>query len=121
MFEDDPRVLYFSVHRYEKGAFYPGGPDGGPEAVGKGKGAGFNVNIGWNTRGMGDPEYLMAFMQVLMPIALQYQPELVLISAGFDAARGDPLVGCGLGRHRKLRPPNLIRVNTPLSPNPGRV
>ena len=43
---------------------------------------------------MGDAEYLAAFEEVLMPIARQFCPELVLISAGFDAAAGDPLGEC---------------------------
>ena len=42
---------------------------------------------------MGNPEYMAAFQQVVLPIAYQYAPELVLISAGFDAAVGDPLGG----------------------------
>mmetsp|Transcript_32998 Transcript_32998/g.77408 ORF Transcript_32998/g.77408 Transcript_32998/m.77408 type:complete len:228 (-) Transcript_32998:22-705(-) len=45
---------------------------------------------------MGDAEYIAAFHQVVMPIATAFCPELVLISAGFDAARGDPLGGCSL-------------------------
>lgn len=43
---------------------------------------------------MGDVEYAMAFQQIIMPIAYEYNPELVLVSAGFDAAIGDPLGGC---------------------------
>lgn len=42
---------------------------------------------------MGDAEYMSAMLQVVMPIAYQYDPQLVLVSAGFDAARGDPLGG----------------------------
>lgn len=42
---------------------------------------------------MGDSEYLAAFHQVVMPIAYQYNPQLVLVAAGFDAAQGDPLGG----------------------------
>ena len=44
-------------------------------------------------RGMGDAEYLAAFHQVILPIAYQYDPQLVLVAAGFDAAQGDPLGG----------------------------
>eukprot|EP00054_Salpingoeca_dolichothecata_P019779 m.123293 g.123293 ORF g.123293 m.123293 type:complete len:376 (+) comp23384_c0_seq1:207-1334(+) len=96
MFEDDPSVLYFSTHRYDNGFFYPNSNDADPTTVGKGAGAGFSVNVGWNQRAMGDVEYLMAWTHVLMPIALEFQPELVLISAGFDAALGDPLGGCSI-------------------------
>lgn len=44
-------------------------------------------------KGMGDAEYIAAFQQVVMPIAYQYNPELVLVSAGFDACVADPLGG----------------------------
>ena len=42
---------------------------------------------------MGDAEYLAAFHQVVLPIAYQFNPQLVLVAAGFDAAQGDPLGG----------------------------
>lgn len=45
-------------------------------------------------KGMGDMEYVMAFQRIIMPIAYEFNPELVLVSAGFDAAIGDPLGGC---------------------------
>ncbi|XP_064631890.1 histone deacetylase 6-like isoform X3 [Lineus longissimus] len=96
MFEEDPSVLYMSIHRYEYGFFFPSGLDGDYVKVGRGPGEGFNVNIPWNKRGAGDPEYLAAFQQVIMPIAYEFDPELVLVSAGFDAARGDPLGGCNV-------------------------
>ncbi|KAH8266823.1 hypothetical protein KR026_004810 [Drosophila bipectinata] len=94
IFESNPKVLYVSVHRYEHGAFFPKGPDGNFDVVGKGAGRGFNVNIPWNKKGMGDLEYALAFQQVIMPIAYEFNPQLVLVSAGFDAAIGDPLGGC---------------------------
>jgi histone deacetylase 6 len=91
MFLDDPSVLFVSLHRYERGAFYPG--TGHPETVGEGAGRGYNMNIGWSHTGMGDAEYLAAFDELIMPVAQSFAPDLVLISAGFDAARGDPLGG----------------------------
>lgn len=91
IFEDDPRVLYISLHRYP---FYPN--TGAYNEVGKGEGVGYTVNIGWPEGGVGDVEYLAAFRQIIMPIAEQFNPDLVLISAGFDAALGDPLGGCCL-------------------------
>lgn len=42
---------------------------------------------------MGDAEYIAAFQQIIMPIAYQFNPELILVSAGFDACIGDPLGG----------------------------
>lgn len=94
MFYEDPTVLYFSAHRHERGMFYPGGPEGDSSYVGEGAGKGFNINVPWNTRDVGDMEYLLAFHRVLMPVATHFNPDLVLISAGFDAALGDPLGGC---------------------------
>ncbi|XP_052280508.1 histone deacetylase 6-like isoform X1 [Dreissena polymorpha] len=94
MFYDDPRVLYISIHRYDGGSFFPGSSEGDRFMVGRGDGTGFNVNIPWHGGGKGDAEYLAAFQQIVMPIAYEFAPELVLVSAGFDAALGDPLGGC---------------------------
>uniref|UniRef100_A0A096LZC9 Histone deacetylase n=1 Tax=Poecilia formosa TaxID=48698 RepID=A0A096LZC9_POEFO len=95
-FYNDPNVLYISLHRYDDGNFFPG--SGAPEEVGSGAGVGLNVNIAW-TGGveppMGDVEYLTAFRSVVMPIAQQFSPDVVLVSAGFDAVEGhqSPLGG----------------------------
>ncbi|CAD6451949.1 7497f604-a3dc-42be-a176-7ed16bdd1e0e-CDS [Sclerotinia trifoliorum] len=100
MFYEDPNVLYISLHVYENGNFYPGQPDdpdlpdGGIDKVGTGAGIGKNVNIGWPSQGMGDGEYMAAFQKIVMPIAQEFDPDLVIISAGFDAAAGDELGGC---------------------------
>lgn len=93
-FEDDPNVLYISLHVYENGNFYPHGPDGDHMHCGVGKGLGRNINIPWPTKGMGDAEYIYAFQQIVMPIGIEFDPDLVIISAGFDAADGDALGGC---------------------------
>lgn len=91
IFYNDPSVLYISVHRYDNGNFFPG--SGGPAEVGSGAGEGFNVNVAW-TGGleppMGDAEYLAAFRTVVMPIAQEFSPDVVLVSSGFDAAEGHP-------------------------------
>ncbi|XP_057701924.1 histone deacetylase 7-like [Corythoichthys intestinalis] len=88
-FYNDPNILYISLHRYDNGNFFPG--SGHPNEVGAGAGEGFNVNIGW-TGGlnppMGDAEYLAAFRTVVMPIAHEFSPDVVLVSAGFDAVEG---------------------------------
>uniref|UniRef100_A0A1B0FCJ5 Histone deacetylase n=1 Tax=Glossina morsitans morsitans TaxID=37546 RepID=A0A1B0FCJ5_GLOMM len=94
IFESNPNVLFISVHRYDNGAFFPKSKDGDFDAVGKGAGIGFNVNIPWNKKGMGDVEYVLAFQHIILPIAYEFDPQLILISAGFDAAIGDPLGGC---------------------------
>ncbi|KAM4610227.1 histone deacetylase 6 isoform 2-T6 [Polymixia lowei] len=93
IFEEDGSVLYISLHRYDNGVFFPSSEDANCDRVGLGQGAGFNVNIPWSGGQMGDSDYLAAFHNVVMPIATEFNPGLVLISAGFDAARGDPLGG----------------------------
>jgi len=94
MFWEDETVLCFSVHRFDQGNFYPGGPNGGNDFVGGGDGRGYNINVPWPKSGAGDDEYSAVVEQLLRPIASEYKPDLVLISAGFDAAQGDPLGGC---------------------------
>eukprot|EP00808_Paulinella_micropora_P000746 g32369.t1 len=93
MFYEDPRVLYVSLHRYDDGFFYPCSEDAYFDRIGKGPGRGFNINVSWNERMYGDHEYLHAFKELIMPVATEFAPELVLVSAGFDAAAGDPLGG----------------------------
>ncbi|KAK7884575.1 hypothetical protein WMY93_027698 [Mugilogobius chulae] len=93
IFENDSSVLYISLHRYDNGTFFPSSSDAACDKVGVAQGAGFNVNVAWNGGRMGDADYIAAFHQVVMPIATQFNPDLVLVSAGFDAARGDPLGG----------------------------
>ncbi|KAK3762822.1 hypothetical protein RRG08_040517 [Elysia crispata] len=90
-FYDDPSVLYISLHRFDGGFFFPGSQDANIDRCGEGAGLGYNVNIAWANGRMGDAEYITAFTQIIMPIAYQFNPELVLVSAGFDAAVGDPL------------------------------
>ncbi|TKC41491.1 hypothetical protein EI555_016118 [Monodon monoceros] len=90
-FYSDPSVLYISLHRYDDGNFFPG--SGAPDEVGTGPGVGFNVNMAF-TGGldppMGDAEYLAAFRTVVMPIANEFAPDVVLVSSGFDAVEGHP-------------------------------
>ncbi|KAF8897049.1 histone deacetylase complex protein [Gymnopilus junonius] len=93
-FNEDPSVLYMSLHRYEQGNFYPCGPFGSMTSCGEGPGLGYSVNVPWPEKGMGDAEYIYAFQKVIMPIAMEFAPELVIISAGFDAAVGDDLGEC---------------------------
>uniref|UniRef100_A0AC11CS26 Histone deacetylase 10 n=1 Tax=Ovis aries TaxID=9940 RepID=A0AC11CS26_SHEEP len=83
-------VLYFSWHRYEHGHFWPCLRESDADAVGRGRGLGFTVNLPWNQVGMGNADYVAAFLHVLLPLAFEFDPELVLVSAGFDSAIGDP-------------------------------
>ncbi|CRK87517.1 CLUMA_CG001318, isoform A [Clunio marinus] len=91
IFYDDPSVLYLSIHRHDDGNFFPG--TGGSTECGTGSGLGFNVNIAWSgglTPPLGDAEYLAAFRTIVVPIAREFSPDIVLVSAGFDAAMGHP-------------------------------
>ncbi|MEX1200816.1 MAG: histone deacetylase [Methylophaga sp.] len=86
-FYDDPSVLFFSTHDMHA---YPG--TGLPERTGSGKGEGLNINVHLPC-GSGDAEILAAFEQYLQPAAKAFQPDLILLSAGFDS-RIDDLLGC---------------------------
>ncbi|XP_028899986.2 histone deacetylase 4 isoform X11 [Zeugodacus cucurbitae] len=90
-FYDNPDVLYLSIHRHDDGNFFPG--TGGSTECGVGAGAGFNVNISWSGSldpPLGDAEYIAAFRTIVMPIAKCFNPDIILVSAGFDAAAGHP-------------------------------
>lgn len=89
-FYTDPRVLYFSTHQYP---YYPG--SGAAEETGHGEGEGYTVNVPL-APGMGDEEYCAIFERILLPIAQMYKPQLLLVSAGFDAYHDDPLGGMRL-------------------------
>jgi len=84
-FYADPKVLYFSTHQYP---FYPG--TGWMDETGTGEGEGTTVNFPM-AGGWGDEEYLRAFNEVLVPVARRFQPQLILVSAGFDAHWADHL------------------------------
>ncbi|GAB2286669.1 Histone deacetylase 15, partial [Dionaea muscipula] len=91
IFEGSTTVLYISLHRFESGRFYPG--TGAADEVGTKGAEGYCVNVPWSCGGVGDNDYIFAFQYVVLPIALEFAPDFIIISAGFDAARGDPL-GC---------------------------
>lgn len=89
-FYDDHSVLFFSTHQYP---YYPG--TGRATERGEGQGEGVTINVPMSP-GQGDEEYREVFERVLVPAADTFGPEFVLISAGFDAHRDDPLAGMGL-------------------------
>ncbi len=88
MFYEDPSVLFISSHQYP---FYPG--TGGAGEVGAGAGAGFTVNLPLEA-GAGDADLDEVFRRVAVPVLDMFKPELLLVSAGFDAHVSDPLGGC---------------------------
>ncbi|KKL71180.1 hypothetical protein LCGC14_2097500 [marine sediment metagenome] len=89
-FYDDPSVFYFGVHRHP---FYPG--TGLASETGKGKGKGFTLNVPLPA-GSTDADFARALRKKLVPAALAFKPDFVLISAGFDAHADDPLGGMKL-------------------------
>ncbi len=84
IFYADPDVMLFDIHR--AAPFYPGG--GALDETGAGLGEGTNVNVPL-PGGAGDKAYIKAFKDILVPAADYFQPDLVLVSAGFDAHRLD--------------------------------
>jgi len=84
-FYDDPSVLFFSTHQYP---WYPG--TGRADETGKGKAKGTTINCPFPA-GSGRKEVLGAFTDKLVPAADKFAPRLVLVSAGFDSRKGDPL------------------------------
>ena len=86
-FYDDPSVLFVSTHQYP---FYPG--TGAITEVGTGAGEGYTINIPLPS-GCGDEEYGHVFRDIVVPAARTFEPEWILVSAGFDSHRRDPLAG----------------------------
>jgi acetoin utilization deacetylase AcuC-like enzyme len=87
MFYEDPRVLYLSSHEFP---FYPG--TGALNEVGEGRGGGFTVNLPMPA-GLGDAEYARVYRHIVEPIGRAFDPQLLLVSAGFDPYVNDPLAG----------------------------
>ena len=90
IFYNDPSILFISTHQYP---LWPG--TGARSEQGEGEGKGFTVNIPMPP-GSGEKEYLRAFTEEILPALEQFRPELILLSAGFDAHRDDPLANINL-------------------------
>ncbi len=90
IFYEYPSVLYISLHLYP---YYPG--TGSEDEIGEGKGRGFNLNIPMQA-GSTDKEYLNVFDNIILPKIRTFRPEFILISAGFDGHKDDPLSGISL-------------------------
>lgn len=84
-FETDPSVLFFSTHQAN---IYPG--TGYYTEVGRGKGEGYTVNLPL-PKGFGNAEYIVIFEKLIRPIAIEFQPSIIIVSAGFDIHHSDPL------------------------------
>ena len=103
LFEERADVLYASLHQYP---FYPG--TGAAEERGRGAGEGFTVNVPL-AAGVGDAEWISALERRVLPELERFAPELLVVSAGFDAWRGDPLGGLRVGRQAYVRAGELLR------------
>jgi acetoin utilization deacetylase AcuC-like enzyme len=90
MFYNDPSVLFISLHQYP---FYPG--TGALTDTGSDRGVGHTLNVPLAPRN-GDKNYARLFESVLWPAAERFQPELIIVSAGFDAHWADPIAGMHL-------------------------
>jgi acetoin utilization deacetylase AcuC-like enzyme len=101
-FYADDRVLYFSTHQYP---FYPG--TGHYTEVGEGKGKGYTVNIPLSP-GCEDADYANLLRHCLRPICLEYEPQLILVSAGFDIYHHDPLGGMAVTEQGFARLTDII-------------
>ena len=102
VFEDDPGVLYFSVHQSPA---FPG--TGSLKEVGKGAGKGYTINVPLRP-GCGDSEYMALFQEIVLPVMSSYRPEILLISAGQDAYTGDPLASMKLSLQGYTRMTELL-------------
>ncbi len=89
-FYNEKEVLFISIHQYP---FYPG--TGAIDEIGEGNGKSYTLNIPLQ-RGSTDHEYKKAFEKQILPKIIEYEPELILISSGFDAHKMDPLGGMEL-------------------------
>ena len=89
-FYDDPSVFYFSVHQYPH---YPG--TGSADETGEGDGRGYTLNVPLPA-GSSDAAYIDVFGNILVPAALKFDPDIILVSAGFDAHTCDPLAGMAI-------------------------
>jgi len=85
IFADDPAVFYFSTHQYP---YYPGTGHWGESGSGAGAGTLLNAPL---SPGVGDAGYTQVFAELARPLAEQFHPDLILVSAGYDAHWKDPL------------------------------
>jgi acetoin utilization deacetylase AcuC-like enzyme len=87
LFESDASVLFFSIHQYPH---FPG--TGFFTEIGIGSGEGYTINVAL-PKGYGNAEYVAIFEDLLRPVAFEFAPDIILVSAGFDTHSGDPLGG----------------------------
>ena len=101
IFYNDPDVFYISLHQYPH---YPG--TGSGKDAGEGKGLNLNIPM---APGSGDAEYIKVFNDIILPKAREFKPELILISAGFDGHKDDPLSSINLTESGYAKMTDLIK------------
>jgi histone deacetylase 6 len=105
---DDSKIMYISLHRYGHG-FFP--ETGRPTEVSDGT----NVNIAWLYGKMGNAEYAAAFSELILPLLVEYAPDLILVSCGLDASKGDLLGDNELTPHGyHCLTTSLLALNVPI-------
>ncbi|KAL1493283.1 hypothetical protein ABEB36_011367 [Hypothenemus hampei] len=113
MTQRSDNILYISMHRYDNGNFFPKEENSDFNYFGTGNGFGYNINIPFNDEKLGDTEYLLVWMKMVLPISYSFNPDVILISAGFDAGVNDPL------GHYNVNPEtfgHLVQLVKPIAP-----
>ena len=77
--------FFIASIRYDSGTFYPSGHDGSYIMTGEDSGAGHNINVPWEHGRCGDADYLAVWDNILIPVAKEFNPDMIIVSAGFDA------------------------------------
>jgi len=103
-FEDDPSVLYASTHQFP---YYPGTGAAGEAGRGHGEGATLNIPL---PAGCGDREYTGVCQRLLVPVARDFGPELIVVSCGFDAHADDPLASMEVSGAGYLALTRIVRA-----------
>ena len=122
-------VMLISLHRHDRGTFYPAGDEGHFCNNGDLLAKGTKINIpfdfvdenfqSYNFQAPGDNEYIYTYHRLIEPILKEFNPDVILISSGFDAANGDPLGGFNItpngyhyltARLLELKKPTLVAL-----------
>ncbi|MFS7991303.1 putative histone deacetylase [Helianthus anomalus] len=123
MFRKDSRVLH------EYGSFYPTGDDGSHIMIGEGAGARYNINVPWENGQCEDADYITVWNHILIPVARDFNPEIIIIPTGVDAGQlyqlptphglSILLIGGGMVSTMVLRSPKMMGYDNNESGNEG--
>lgn len=103
VFQKEKDIMLISIHRYDRGTFYPATEFGDCKNQGLGNAVGSKLNLPldyvdetfkeYKFQSPGDNEYIYLYHRIIEPVLREFNPDFILVSSGFDAARGDPLGG----------------------------